>query len=62
MSCQSDQKDAVRRALQQIDVIKRMVDLYPEEMAFVRTAQGKNPVSRLVCIKPKQTQVFEIKI
>jgi len=39
VSCQSDQKDAVRRALQQIDVIKRMVDLYPEEMAFVRTAQ-----------------------
>ncbi|XP_071488261.1 dipeptidase 1-like [Diadema antillarum] len=39
-SCDSQYNDAVKHILDQIDVIKRMVQMYPEDFDFVTTAQG----------------------
>lgn len=38
VSCSSQYKDAIQLVLEQTDVIKRLVDDYPEDMAFCRTA------------------------
>ena len=38
VSCASNYKDAARHTFEQIDVIHRMVDMYPDELAFCRTA------------------------
>ncbi|XP_074645416.1 dipeptidase 1-like isoform X2 [Tubulanus polymorphus] len=38
--CKTQQKDAVRATLEQIDVIKRYVALYPDVFEFVTSAQG----------------------
>lgn len=40
MSCNTQYKDAVAATLEQIDVIKRLVDEYPDELEFVTTADG----------------------
>ena len=39
--CESQYKDAVRIALEQVDVIKKMVARYPDTFTFVTTPQGK---------------------
>lgn len=38
--CDSQYKDSVRAGLDAVDVIKRMVDKYPETFEFVTTSQG----------------------
>lgn len=40
MSCSTQYKDSVAATLEQIDVIKRLVEEYPEELEFVTTADG----------------------
>ena len=37
--CTSNFKDAVRQTFEQIDVIHRMVEMYPERLEFVRTSE-----------------------
>ncbi|XP_022096155.1 dipeptidase 1-like isoform X2 [Acanthaster planci] len=39
-SCASQYKDAILHILEQIDVIKRMSDMYPDHFQFVTTADG----------------------
>lgn len=36
--CDSNYKDAVRHTMEQIDVIHRMMEMYPEDLTFCRTA------------------------
>ena len=38
--CESQYKDAVRIALEQVDVIKKMVARYPDTFTLVTSAQG----------------------
>ncbi|KAK3745591.1 hypothetical protein QZH41_016233, partial [Actinostola sp. cb2023] len=40
VSCSNQYKNAVRLFLEQIDVIHRLVDKYPNDFVFVTTAQG----------------------
>ena len=40
--CGSQHKDAVQITLEQIDLIKRLVDLYPDYLQLVHTSQGTN--------------------
>ncbi|XP_069702560.1 dipeptidase 1-like [Periplaneta americana] len=40
VSCVSQYKDAVEQTMEQIDVIKRLVDKYANDMEFVTTADG----------------------
>jgi membrane-anchored glycerophosphoryl diester phosphodiesterase (GDPDase) len=40
VKCTTQYKDAVEQTMQQIDVIKRMIDQYSDEMQYVTTAQG----------------------
>ena len=40
ISCRSQYKDATQVALEQIDVIKRLIEMNSNEMAFVTDAQG----------------------
>lgn len=39
--CSSQHLDAVQLTLEQIDLIRRLVNLYPQHMALVTTADGK---------------------
>ena len=39
--CDSQFEDAVQYALEQMDVVKRLVDKHSDDMAFVTTAAGK---------------------
>lgn len=39
--CGAQHKDAVQVTLEQIDLIKRMVEAYPNQLELVRTADGK---------------------
>lgn len=41
VSCSTQHKDAVERTMQQIDVIKRMIKAYPEDLQYAKTADGK---------------------
>ena len=38
--CGSQHKDAVQITLEQIDLIKRMVDMYPSILTLAQTAKG----------------------
>ncbi|XP_006825144.1 dipeptidase 1-like [Saccoglossus kowalevskii] len=40
MSCDAQYKDALRHTIEQIDVIKRFTEQYPDTFEFVTTAQG----------------------
>lgn len=40
VTCGGQYKDAVRMTLDQMDVIKKFVDRYPDTFTFVTTAQG----------------------
>ena len=42
MGCSSQYKDAVQLFLEQIDVIKRLVTAYPDDLQFVTDAAGKS--------------------
>ena len=39
--CDGQYKDALRRLVEQMDVIKRLVGKYPDQMFFATTAAGK---------------------
>lgn len=39
--CKTQNKDAVRRTLEQMDVVQRMCDLYPETFACVTDSDGE---------------------
>ena len=39
--CGAQHKDAVQVTLEQIDLIKRLVDTYPSQLQLVKTADGK---------------------
>ena len=41
MSCQTQYKDATPLFMEQIDVIKRLVDKYDKDLTFVTSAEGK---------------------
>lgn len=40
-SCSSNYKDSVELTLQQIDVIKRLIQKYPNDMEYVTSSDGK---------------------
>jgi membrane dipeptidase len=40
--CEAQYKDAVQLTLEQINVIRRLVDSYSAELQFVTSAQGKS--------------------
>lgn len=40
VSCGNNYKDAVERTMEQIDVIKRLINRYPNDMKYVTTADG----------------------
>ncbi|XP_067005179.2 dipeptidase 1 isoform X2 [Anabrus simplex] len=40
VSCDSQYKDAVEQTIEQIDVIKRLADAYPDDLQFVDSVQG----------------------
>ena len=39
--CGAQHKDAVQVTLEQIDLIKRLVDTYPNQLELVKTSDGK---------------------
>ena len=39
--CSAQHKDAVQVTLEQIDLIKRMVEAYPNQLQLVKTADGE---------------------
>lgn len=41
MGCDTQYKDATPLYLEQIDVIKRLVDKYSDDMSFVTSSEGK---------------------
>ena len=41
MRCSSQQKDAVRQGLEQMDIIIRMIESAPDAFVFATTANGK---------------------
>jgi membrane dipeptidase len=45
--CQSQYKDGVEQTLEQIDVIKRLIQKYPGHLQFVTTADGNLSVNYL---------------
>ena len=50
MGCSTQYKDATPLYLEQIDVIKRLADKYPDDLAFVTTADGKNKTDCRPCL------------
>lgn len=45
VSCKTQHKDAVERTMQQIDVIKRLIKAYPDDLQYATTADGRHLVS-----------------
>ena len=39
--CDGQYKDSLRRLIEQVDVIKRLIGKYPDQMYFATTAAGK---------------------
>lgn len=39
--CETQNKDAVKRTLEQMDVVQRMCDLYPDTFACVTDSDGE---------------------
>lgn len=39
--CGAQHKDAVQVTLEQIDLIKRLVESYPQQLQLVKTSEGK---------------------
>ena len=46
--CGSQHKDAVQITLEQIDLIKRLVDQYSDHLQLAQTAQGNESIIRFV--------------
>ena len=44
MGCDSQYKDAVQLFIEQIDVIKRLVNDYPNDLKFVTDAAGEESI------------------
>jgi membrane dipeptidase len=42
--CEAQYKDAVQLTLEQINVIRRLVDTYSAELQFVTSSQGKSTI------------------
>jgi len=57
VGCETNHKDAVERTLEQIDVIKRLVDKYSDDMQLVTTADGimqafnESKIASLICVE-----------
>ncbi|KAJ8931172.1 hypothetical protein NQ314_015947 [Rhamnusium bicolor] len=47
VQCIKDSKNAVARTLDQIDVIKRLIKKYSNELEYVTTADGKFHISKI---------------
>ena len=45
MGCDSQYKDSVQLFIEQIDVIKRLANDYPNDLKFVTDAAGKESIS-----------------
>jgi membrane dipeptidase len=45
VSCDSQYKDAVEQTLEQIDVIKRLIQKYSDHLELVTTSDGKIKVN-----------------
>lgn len=43
VSCSTQHKDAVERTMEQIDVIKRLIRAYPNDLQYATTADGETP-------------------
>jgi hypothetical protein len=41
VGCSSQFKDAVEETMEQIDVIKRLIRAYPDDLQYATSAQGK---------------------
>jgi hypothetical protein len=41
VGCRSQFKDAVEETMEQIDVIKRLIRAYPDDLQYATSAQGK---------------------
>lgn len=46
VTCPTQHKDAVERTMQQIDVIKRLIQKYPNDLQYATTADGEK---KLIC-------------
>jgi membrane dipeptidase len=46
IGCDRQYNDSLHQALEQIDVIKRMVDDYPDYFEFVTTAEGNRDLPK----------------
>lgn len=44
--CETQNKDAVKRTLEQMDVVQRMCDLYPDTFACVTDSDGERAQGR----------------
>ena len=42
--CDGQYKDSVQQCIEQIDVIKRLVEMYPDDLTFVTDADGLYPI------------------
>ena len=57
VSCTSEYKDSVRQTFEQIDVIKRFIDMYPEDLMLATTADevelavNSGKLASLICIE-----------
>lgn len=57
VTCESNYKDAVELTLEQIDVIKRLVSLNPNDLKLVTTADGiteafnEKKIASLICVE-----------
>ena len=46
--CGAQHKDAVQVTLEQIDLIKRLVETYPNQLQLVKTSEGMN-IAFIIC-------------
>lgn len=47
VACKTQHKDAVERTMQQIDVIKRLIGSYPNDLQYATTADGGRKFSNI---------------
>lgn len=56
VSCTTQHRDAVERTMQQIDVIKRLIKAYPDDLQYATTADGEK--KRAFCKKNLEFFMF----
>ena len=59
--CGAQHKDAVQVTLEQIDLIKRMIEAYPTHVQLVKTSTGKNHIYYVRIIIILRDIVFDSK-